>query len=136
MAAKKPTKKRRRRKGRYKRGVHISPKATSECRYRSGWELVYLQHLDADPEVLSYSYEGIVIEYVSNVRTKKIRKYYPDVFIEKTDGSKILIEIKPKRKLVQGTVQKKLAAAKEWCSAHGVTLEVITEIELKLLGLL
>lgn len=126
----------RRKKGRYKRGIHSSPKSAAECRYRSGWELVYLHHLDNDPNVVSYFYEGVCIPYTSNKRSGKQRKYYPDVLIERADGSKTLVEIKPSKKLVQATVQKKLEAARAWCSEHGVTLEIITEVELRGLGLL
>lgn len=116
-------------------GVHSSPKA-GDCRYRSGWELSYMQHMDADPLVLSYLYEGVRIPYVSNVRTGKQRGYLPDFLVTRADGSRLLIEVKPSRKLCHATVQKKLKAAAAWCSDHGVALEVITERELKGLGLL
>lgn len=122
---------RRRRKKRYHTGIHLSDKLTSKCVYRSGWEKTYACLLDNDPTVKSYSYESIVIPYVSNKTTKKVRRYFPDFFITYVDGSRVLVEIKPRRKLVQKTVQKKLAAAKGWCSCNDVTLRIITEIELK-----
>ena len=125
---------RRKRKGHYHTGIHESPKAGS-CKFRSGWEFLYMQHLDTDLDVLSYSYEGVKIPYVSNVRTKKIRHYYPDFLIERSTG-KTLVEIKPKKRLTQANVMKKLEAARIWCGDHGVTLEIVSEIELKLLGLL
>ena len=128
--------KRRKRKKKYHTGIHVSPKTGQECHYRSGWELAYLQHLDADPEVVGYRYEDVKIPYVSNVRTGKLRSYWPDFLVQRKDGQQILVEIKPKRKLDQDRVQKKLKAAALWCKAHGVTLMVLTEKELKLLGLL
>jgi hypothetical protein len=130
MAAKK------RKKRRYHTGIHVSPKTGQECRYRSGWELAYLQHLDADPGVVGYRYEDVKIPYVSNVRAGKVRHYWPDFLVQRTDGQQLLIEIKPKRKLDQDRVQKKLRAAEAWCQAHRVTFQVLTEVELKLLGLL
>lgn len=130
-----PKKKKRKRKGRYQRGVHSSPMA-GECKYRSGWEQKYMVYLDDNPDVASWSYEKLVIEYVSNKKTKKIRKYYPDFQIEYKDGRKVVVEIKPSRKLQQATVVKKIRAAKEWCTEHDMIYKILTEIELKDIGLL
>lgn len=128
-------KKKNKRKGRYARGTHLSPVA-GECKYRSSWELKYMLYLDACVDVASWSYEKTIIEYVSNQKTKKIRKYYPDFFIEFKDGSRKLIEIKQKRKLEQAAVKKKASAARAWCVEHGATYELLTEIELKNMGLI
>lgn len=130
-----PKKKKRKRKGRYQRGIHSSPIA-GECKYRSGWEQKYMVYLDDNPDVASWSYEKLVIEYVSNKKTKKIRKYYPDFQIEYKDGRKVVVEIKPSRKLQQATVVKKIRAAKEWCTEHDMIYKILTEIELKDIGLL
>lgn len=128
--------KKRRKKRHYHTGIHVSPKTGQTCKYRSGWELAYMLHLDSDPTVVGYRYEDVKIPYVSNTRTKKIRSYWPDFLVQQRDGQQLLVEIKPKRKLDQARVQKKLKAAALWCQAHGVTLVVMTEKELKLLGLL
>jgi hypothetical protein len=125
----------RKRKSRYHTGLHESPKVGT-CKYRSGWELAYFQYLDTNDHVLSYKYESLKIPYVSNVRAGKVRNYIPDLLVLYTDGHEVMIEIKPKKKLVQAAVKKKLEAAKEYCAAHGLTLEIITELELKVLGLL
>lgn len=130
-----PKKKKRKRKGRYQRGIHSSPIA-GECKYRSGWEQKYMVYLDDNPDIASWSYEKLVIEYVSNKKTKKIRKYYPDFQIEYKDGQKVVVEIKPSRKLQQATVIKKIRAAKEWCTEHDMIYKILTEIELKDIGLL
>jgi hypothetical protein len=131
-----PKKKRKKkRKGHYIRGTYTSPIA-GECKYRSGWELKVMVYLDENPEVEAWSYEKTVIEYVSNVRSKKIRKYYPDFFVKYKDGRTELIEVKPKRKLEQLTVKKKADAAREWCKVNGLTYKILTEVELKDLGLL
>lgn len=127
---------RRRKKKRYHTGTYTSLKTGQACKYRSGWELAYLRWLDAHIEVKSFMYEGVKIPYVSNTRTGKVRHYFPDFYIEFKDDSKLLVEIKPKRKLLQANVQKKLKAAEGWCSDRGVQLVVITELEMKSLGLL
>ena len=95
-----------------------------------------MQHLDADATVAVYQYEQFSIPYVSNVKSGKLRKYFPEFLVEYTDGRKRLIEIKPSKRVEQVRVQKKLKAAEAWCLEHGVTLEVITEVELKVMGLL
>ena len=125
----------RKRKGHYHTGVHTSPKA-GECKYRSGWELSYMQYLDGEATVASYTYEQVKIPYVSNVKTGKLRNYFPDFLVVYVDGVQKLVEIKPSKRVTQVKIQKKLKAAETWCSEHGVTLEVITEVELKVMGLL
>ncbi len=133
---KKPKTRKRRRKGRYKRGIHVSTKTGASCKYRSGWELAYLKHLDDNVMVKTFGYESVKIPYISNVRSGKLRNYLPDFLVEYVDGTSQLVEIKPKRKVAHVTVQKKLKAAQEWCNAHSVSLVVITEVELKAMGLL
>ncbi len=93
-------------------------------------------YLDSNPEVKSWTYEATVIEYISNLRTKKVRRYYPDFYVKYQDGREEIIEIKPKRKLEQAVIKKKSEAAKQWCCDHRMTYRIITEIELKDIGLL
>jgi hypothetical protein len=93
-------------------------------------------YLDSNTEVEVWSYEKIVIPYISNIRSKKERKYYPDFFIQFFDGRKEVWEIKPKRKINQLTIKKKTAAAEKWCQENGMTYKIITETELKDMGLL
>lgn len=123
-------KRRRKKKGRYHRGLHVSPKA-GECKYRSGWELNYMKWLDENPDVISYDYEKLVIEYVSNVRSKRVRRYLPDFHVKYADGRIEVVEIKPKRRSQQATVQKKAKAAIAWCMMNGATYVMLTEVELK-----
>lgn len=130
-----PIKRKRRRKRRYHTGVYTSIKTGQKCCYRSSWELKYLQWLDAHDEVLTFGYEGVKIPYISNLKTGKLRTYYPDFWVEYVDGRKQLVEIKPKKRLTQARVQKKLKAAETWCQEHGAVLVVLTEVELLALGL-
>lgn len=92
--------------------------------------------LDIDETVETYQYEGMMIEYVSNAKTGRIRRYIPDFLVTRTDGSKELIEVKPSKRLVQRNIRKKLSAAEDWSRAHGVTFKVITEHELRAMGLM
>lgn len=124
----------RRKKRRYKRGIYISPIA-GECRYRSGWELEFCKYLDNNIDVLSWSYEKIMIEYISNKSTKKKRKYYPDFFVEYKNGDKYIYEIKPKRKLQNLLVAKKAEAAIIWSNHHGMTYKILSEDDIRQLGI-
>lgn len=94
-----------------------------------------MQFLDANPHVIEWSYESFSIPYVSNKSTGKTRKYIPDFQVKYIDGKNELVEIKPKRKLQNLLVQKKITAATHWCEAHDITFKIITEIELKSLSI-
>lgn len=135
MIGKNSKKRRRKKKSRYQRGIHASPIA-GECKFRSGWEQKYMIFLDAHADVASWSYEKLIIEYISNKSTGKIRKYYPDFYVELKNGTKFVVEIKQKRKLDSANVKKKSEAAKLWCHHHGMTFLMLTEIELKQLGVI
>lgn len=95
-----------------------------------------MQHMDQDVSVASYLYEGLAIPYVSNLRTGKLRNYFPDLLVTMADGTRRLIEVKPSRKLAHATVKKKLNAAQQWCSDNSCSLEIVTEHVLKAMGLL
>jgi hypothetical protein len=138
MAAKKaPVKrKRRKRKGHYITGTYTSTKTGAACKYRSGWELKFMEYLDGEASVKTWWYEAFTIDYISNKKTGRVRRYIPDFKIEYDDGRIEVVEIKPSKRLTRPTVVKKLEAAGIWCRDHGVALRVITERELKGLGLL
>lgn len=128
-------KRKRRKSKKPKRGTHLSDKSITPIYYRSSWELKYAIWLDNEPSVVSYRYEPYSISYVSNKRTKKLRKYWPDFEIAYVDGSRKLVEIKPKRKISNALNTKKFAAAIAVCEYVGMAFVVLTEIELKALGL-
>lgn len=117
----------RKKKGRYKTGIHKSPKCLNEMKYRSGWELTVAVFLDTNDEVDSYEYEPIAIEYISNVKTGKIRRYYPDFLINYKDGKKLLVEVKRNNQLNNLIVQKKAKAAEQWCKKNNATYEFWTD---------
>ena len=122
-----PLKKRkRRRKGRYKTGVHKSLKASKPIEYRSGWEQAVCIYLDYEPSVISYEYESIAIPYISNLRTGKVRRYFPDFFIHYSDGKKVMVEVKPNNKLTNRLVMKKTEAGKQWCQQNQIIYELWT----------
>lgn len=129
-------KRKRKKRNRYHRGEYTSTKTGHVCKYRSGWEEKYMLHLDSDPQVVVWTYEQTIIEYLSNIRTKKVRRYYPDFYVKYQDGREEILEVKPKRKLEQAVVKKKAEAARQWCSDRGMVYRILTEIELKDMGLI
>lgn len=114
----------------------MSPKLTNVCEYRSGWERALMGWFDQEPTVLSYAYEAVKIPYLSSPRARKFRNYLPDFLVELADGRRVLVEVKPSKKLGHAQVRKKLAAAQVWCDERGIALQVITEVDLRLLGVL
>ena len=63
--------------------------------YRSGWELKFMNYLDRQPEVISWSSEEVIIPYKSPI-DNRFHRYYPDFWVKTLKGES-LIEIKPKR---------------------------------------
>lgn len=115
MAQTRAMPRKRRRKSRYKTGTYTSPKCKTPVEYRSGWELQVVKYLDYDETVLEFGYECVVIPYVANATTGKVRSYYPDFLITYKDGTKKLVEVKRKDKLNDIKVMKKAKAAEAWC---------------------
>lgn len=114
--------------GRYKRGTHYSPKVDKKFKYRSGWELKYMQYLDSNPDIVSYDYESLKIPYIYR---KKMRNYTPDFIIGDT-----IVEIKPAYKTTQKKNLAKFMAIREYCQQNSLHFKILTEIELYGLGIL
>lgn len=126
---------RRRRSRRAKKGIVETVKG-GRVAYRSSWEMEYALWLDANADVESFGHETLVIEYVSNARSGKKRRYYPDFVVRYVDGHIEVVEIKPSKRVHNARVQKKTIAAGEWARVNGATFRVITEVELRGIGLL
>jgi hypothetical protein len=101
-------------------GIYISNKA-GEVRYRSSWEKEVFESLDCDVSVEKYVVEPFGLEYVYD---NKIRTYYPDLLIQYTDGSQMLVEIKPKDMIQYPIVRAKFRAACAYCKENGIRFKV------------
>jgi hypothetical protein len=108
----------------FKTGYHFSPKTNDKHYYRSSYELRAYQLLDADPDVALYITEPMVIPYTFKGKAKR---YIPDLYIEYTDGSWSIIEVKPLYQLNWPSVQAKVACAQD---ALRWDYDVWTEAEL------
>jgi hypothetical protein len=115
-------------------------------RYRSGWELTFMNFCDNNDNVLYWASESMVVPY-QHPFTGKPTNYIPDFFVvyENKSGKKIaeVVEIKPKK---QSLIESRVATAKDrmvvainhakwraatvYCKAHGFAFRVITEDDL------
>lgn len=125
-----PRKKRVSRKA--KKGFYKSTKTGVSNKYRSSWEMIVMQHLDGDNSVLRYDYEPFQIEYFLSKSKTAIRHHYtPDFLVEYNDGSKVLIEVKPKNKLTQKKNIRKFEAATRFCAENNMKYEIWTDDKIK-----
>ena len=115
-------------------------------RYRSGWELTFMNFCDSNKSVLYWASEAISVPY-RNPFTGQPKTYIPDFFVvyQNKHGKNIaeIVEIKPKK---QSLIESKVANAKDrmvvainhakwsacsaYCKQHGYTFRVITEDDL------
>ena len=122
--------------------------------YRSSWERAAFVWCEQNDTIVAWSSEEIIIRYLSKV-DNKIHRYYPDLFIEFSNGNKILVEIKPKKQTeppVRSETGKgknkyigeaityvknvsKWEAADEFCKKNGMIFEIWDEHKLKALGM-
>lgn len=115
-------------------------------KYRSGWELTFMQFCDNNKNVMYWASEAIAIPY-RNPLTGKPSRYIPDFFVvyENKYGKQIaeVVEIKPKKqsliesrkasardRAVVAVNHAKWAAAMAYCKQQGYTFRVITEDDL------
>lgn len=112
-------------------------------RYRSSWELTFMQTCDSHPSIIKWASESIHIPYRCPI-TGKQTIYVPDFFIQYVDkNNKIhleIIEVKPSNQTIREKVSRsktdqiefarniaKWRAAQAWCKAKGLTFRVVNE---------
>ena len=112
----------------FKRGKHYSTKLGRELYYRSSYEKIAFEFLDADDQVVVYDAEPFSLEYddTSSSPAQK-RRYIPDLLITYKDGTRKMVEIKPEYLTEKKKNQAKFSAAREYCSKRNILFEVWTE---------
>jgi hypothetical protein len=68
--------------------------------YRSLWERQTFRWLDANPNVFKWSSEEVVVPYMCRTDNRK-HLYFPDLKVTFKNGATYLIEIKPKREMME-----------------------------------
>ena len=74
--------------------------------YRSLWERQAFRWCDSSPRVIAWSSEEVVVPYLYQV-DNKMHRYYVDLLVKFTDGSVVLVEIKPKKETMAPKVPKR-----------------------------
>jgi hypothetical protein len=123
--------------------------------YRSSWESWFMKWLDANPEIVKWNSEEVVIPYFCNAEGKK-RRYFMDFWFRDVNGQEFFFEVKPKKetrppvkptKLTTSAKKRyideiytwsvnvdKWKAAQATASKMGIEFRLITEDSLKKLG--
>jgi len=137
------------RSSRYSQG-YINPKSCKKLIdyskpiiYRSSYEKKFMVWLESNHHVARWGSECVCIPYL--FMDGKTHRYYPDYYVEFTDGTKMLVEIKPANQTTAPTNENawaqrewarnscKWAAAKEFCAAKGFKFKILTERTINLL---
>lgn len=105
--------------------------------YRSSYELKFITWLEGSDMVKNWGSECFCIPYLYVDGTT--HKYYPDYFVEMTDGTKMVVEIKPSNQ-TKKPVNENCWAAREWsknkckwkaamefCEKKGYKFKILTE---------
>lgn len=120
--------------------------------YRSIWERNVMRWCDSNTNVVKWASEEIAITYDNPIKGS-VSRYYPDFFIEYSNGDRKIIEIKPRFQTEPPTKpsratqkyltevatyainQEKWKAAKTFCDKNKIKFEVWTEDTLKMMGI-
>jgi hypothetical protein len=122
-----------------------------KIKFRSLWERATFRWCDANPNVIAWNSEGVIIPYFCPT-DNKMHKYYMDLMIEFKNGDKYLIEVKPssqtkppsgtrktKRFITESMAYVKNTAkwhaAKTFAEHYGFTFEIWTEFTLNNMGI-
>lgn len=107
-------------KGGFIKGTHESLKAIKKkMYYRSSYEFKFMKLLDADKNVITYSYEPFYIKCSSG------KRYLPDFLVYYSDGTKKLIEIKCEYTRYLKNFSDKEQDAREYCKNNNMIYEIL-----------
>lgn len=109
-----------------KRGIFPSLKNGDAIPFESSYELRAFEILEVIPQVKSFQRCPFVIEYLQG---GYVHEYHPDILVEDHLGHKVMIEIKPYKRIIEKLNQMKIEAARKFCGEHGITFSVWTEKE-------
>jgi len=120
---------------------------------RSSWERALCKYFDNSSSIKYWSSEPFAIQY-KKPTTGRMHRYFPDFFIETSDGVKILIEVKPKhetikpikkprqqnktfarQKITYAINDAKWKYAQEFCKKNGIQFQIWTQDTIKSLGI-
>lgn len=119
--------------------------------YKSSLELKAFKYADFNKHIVKFSVEPFPIQYIKP-SDGKYHRYYPDMFLQFSQGNKFLVEIKPKSQtkppvppkkksekalknyyeamMTYQVNQAKWEAAKRYCKKNGMSFVILTETQL------
>lgn len=116
----------------------------TKIKCRSLWERNVCKFCDENENIKKWSFEEIVIPYISPL-DRKMHNYYPDFLIKFFDGKEEktwMVEVKPKKqtilkenaskkeKLTWIINQEKWKSAKAYCEKNKMEFKILTEKEI------
>jgi len=102
-------------------GWYTSEKTGRECWHASSLELGALIKLDNDDNVIDFEAQPFQIIYELDEEEKE---YTPDILVTIRGGRKILVEVKPKRRIHTPKNKAKFAFARAYCKEEGWEFQV------------
>jgi len=111
----------------FKKGRILTNKS-GLVRYMSGYELRLIELLEADPQVAYFRSQPLSIKY--HHFDGSLHRYIPDFLVTYTDGSKLLIEVKPTCFLDTEINKLKFSVGEAYAKSQGWDWAVLTENEL------
>lgn len=98
-----------------------------ETYLRSSYESTYARILDADDNVASWTHEPFRIPYFFD---GSVHNYVPDFSVCLSDGSRVLVEVKPASLAEKPVNVAKREAAEKWCETNGFVYKTVSEEDL------
>lgn len=136
----------------YMSSTFLNENGKLSIQFKSSLELNAVRYADFNKFIVKWSLEPFAISYIKPADNRQHR-YFPDLFLEFSNGSKILVEIKsksetqkpkvPMRKTEQSiaryakacltfaTNQAKWLAANKFCQMRGIQFCILTEEQLR-----
>lgn len=110
----------------FKSGRYHLERFNLDTYYQSSYEQKFLIYLETYLDVVEVSRKVPIIRYYNPVKMAECN-YVPDFLLKLSDGSSVLVEIKPKYLLTDKVVKAKIGAGTDYCSRHNLRYMILTE---------
>lgn len=102
-----------------KTGWYESSKTGRKHWFRSSWEETVMNYLDKDPNVVTWNYESVRIQYYYN---NNKRWHIPDFVVTFMNNTTEMWEVKPSQFLQTERVCRTSEAGKKYCAENNISL--------------
>ena len=100
----------------------------NEIIYRSGWEKTAFDWCDMNYRISSWASEEVEVPYFMKGVPYE-RTYFPDLWVEFSNGETVLVEIKPNKEKIDPSYENKCkwASARAYCRDYGWSFQIWDE---------